>query len=539
MRTCISFYDMDDTKRSAWRGALAAASVSLLVALPLSALAVARQPNPPRGTEIFERIIARLCAFQEARGNRVILVDPARCLLPPPPPPAPMLTVTKVVINDNGGTATTTDFALFIDGATTTSGVAVAVSEGVHTVTENPSANYFATFGGDCGANGTVTLSAGESKECIVTNNDVTPALPGTLIVDKVTEPSGSARVFDVMAIGTGSIAGGGAGTTTDAVSRMYSVEAGTYSVSETVPDGWIQKSNTCVSVVVDAGETETCTITNTKLATVTLTKVVINDNGGTATSSDFTIHLHQMVGETMVDVDGSPQPGSASGTTYSNLMLGDYHVAETGGPSGYSVSFSGDCNSDGTMELAAGESKSCTVTNDDNPPVVTGKLLINEVLYDLLNGGSQGSENENEWVEIFNGTNATIDLSGYMLHDNSSASSTIPSGTILGSGKYLVVTGSTTTASFWSIPGDAIVIVDSSGTIGNGLANGGDNVLLMAADDTIVDAVSWESDTSSFAPSVPAALDGYSIVRTSPTTDTDTAADWTQTATPTPGATS
>ncbi|MBI2613148.1 lamin tail domain-containing protein, partial [Candidatus Kaiserbacteria bacterium] len=335
---------------------------------------------------------------------------------------------------------------------------------------------------------------------------------------------------------GTGTIIGNATGTTTDATNKEYEVSDGTYSVVETMPDGWAQVGNACASVVVQAGETGICTITNVKLGTITIVKVVVNDNGGTATSSDFTVHLHQA--PSMVDVPGSPQPGSASGTVYSNLATSTYHVAENATTT-YTTSFSGDCNSDGTMELAAGESKSCTVTNDDNPPVVTGKLLINEVLYDLLNGGSQGSENENEWVEIFNGTNATIDLSGYMLHDNSSASSTIPSGTILGSGKYLVVTGSTTTASFWSIPGDAIVIVDSSGTIGNGLANGGDNVLLMAADDTIVDAVSWESDTSSFAPSVPAALDGYSIVRTSPTTDTDTAADWTQTATPTPGATS
>src|SRR3989338_4342035 len=47
--------------------------------------------------------------------------------------------------------------------------------------------------------------------------------------------------------------------------------------------------------------------------ATLTLVKTVVNDNGGTATSSAFIIHLHQMVGESLVDVPGSPQPGSAA----------------------------------------------------------------------------------------------------------------------------------------------------------------------------------------------------------------------------------
>src|SRR3989344_6003505 len=107
---------MENNTRGAWHRGIAVASVSLLAALPLSALAVARQPNPRQGTEIFEMIIARLCAVQEARGNRVRLVDPARCVPTPPPPTAPTLTLQKTVINDNGGTATTTDFQARIEG---------------------------------------------------------------------------------------------------------------------------------------------------------------------------------------------------------------------------------------------------------------------------------------------------------------------------------------------------------------------------------------------------------------------------------------
>lgn len=363
------------------RRAIAAASISLLLAIPTFALAVGPRPEhgEPLGTSIFNHVIQRLCEVQQAGGNRVRLVDPARCL--PPPPAAPMLTVTKVVVNDNGGTATVNAFALFIDGATTTSGVAIEVSAGVHTVTENPSANYFATFGGDCSANGTVTLSAGESKECIITNNDVAPPLPGTLIVDKVTEPSGSTRVFDVMVTGTGAITGGGAGTTTDAVNKNYEVEAGTYSVTETVPSGWTQVSNTCTNVVVGAGETEVCTITNRKEPTITVVKMVVNDDGGTATSSDFMIHVHDMSGTTTVDVAGSPQVGSTSGTTYT-VAPGLYHVAETGGPADYSMTVGGDCAADGSITLAAGDDKTCTVTNNDIAPTPPGQLIVDKITY-------------------------------------------------------------------------------------------------------------------------------------------------------------
>jgi len=435
---------MDKKSVSTRRRAAVAAVVSVLIVLPALALAAPGDLSQSRGRSIFNMVIERLCQIQQAHGNRIQLIDPARCVPVPPPPPA-----------------------------------------------------------------------------------------LGRLVVDKVTEPSGSTREFSILASGTGIITGGGVGTTTDSTNKEYEVTAGTYSVSETVPAGWVQVSNTCSNVVVGTGETKTCTITNRKLGTITLTKVVVNDNGGTATSSDFTIHLHQMVGETMVDVAGSPQAGSAIGTTYSNLASSTYHVAESATTT-YTASFSGDCDVNGVVTLAAGDVKSCTITNDDVPQQVEGKLLITEVLYDLASTTSQGNEPENEWVEIHNGTNAGINLAGYFIHDASSADA-LPS-VLLPAGKFAVISGSSTTQTFWSIPNDAVVIVLSNATIGNGLANGGDMVWLENTASTTVDAVSWGSNTTAFNPSVPASPDGNSIMRTSLTTDTDTAADWADSATPTPG---
>src|SRR5262249_25899638 len=65
----------------------------------------------------------------------------------------------------------------------------------------------------------------------------------------------------------------------------------------------------------------------------------------------------------------GSPQPGSATGTSYSDLAAGAYTVSESGGPAGYTASFSGDCDQTGAVTLTAGDAKTCTITNTFTPP--------------------------------------------------------------------------------------------------------------------------------------------------------------------------
>lgn len=84
----------------------------------------------------------------------------------------------------------------------------------------------------------------------------------------------------------------------------------------------------------------------------LTVKKLMNNTGGGTATSSDFTIH---------VAASSSSQSfsGSASGTQIT-LGLGVFAVTESGGPAGYIVATSTNCA--GT--LAIGDVKTCTLTN-------------------------------------------------------------------------------------------------------------------------------------------------------------------------------
>lgn len=105
------------------------------------------------------------------------------------------INVVKTVINDNGGTKVVADFPLFVNGTPVVSGVtnAFPAPAGVYTVTETSNSQYTRTFSGDCDATGTMNLSAGDNRFCIITNNDIGPAIvvpPVPPLIDVVKVPS-------------------------------------------------------------------------------------------------------------------------------------------------------------------------------------------------------------------------------------------------------------------------------------------------------------------------------------------------------------
>lgn len=88
----------------------------------------------------------------------------------------PHLTVTKVVVG--GGSKVASDFPLFIDAVSTTTGVATQVSAGTHTVTETTDSNYTQSFSASC-PGGIISLASGVDKTCTITNTYITPASSG------------------------------------------------------------------------------------------------------------------------------------------------------------------------------------------------------------------------------------------------------------------------------------------------------------------------------------------------------------------------
>ena len=110
----------------------------------------------------------------------------------------------------------------------------------------------------------------------------------------------------------------------------------------------------------------------------LTVVTQVNNEGGGKKNPSDFTLQI-----------DGNnPNPSSFTGDsdgTIVKLDQGKYSVSESE-PSDYTVSKSGSCS--GTIN--PGQTKSCTITNTYNSPVLTGTLkVVKKVIND--GGGFKG----------------------------------------------------------------------------------------------------------------------------------------------------
>src|SRR6185437_5975469 len=127
-------------------------------------------------------------------------------------------------------------------------------------------------------------------------------------------------------------------------------------------------------TITLAAGDDKTCTITNDdKAAKLIVIKHVINDNGGTAKGSDFTLDSGG-ANDSPDNFAGAESPG-----TEVTLDAGSYNVTESG-PTGYTASYSTDCSG----SIANGQTKTCTVTNDDQPAkLIVIKHVINN------NGGT------------------------------------------------------------------------------------------------------------------------------------------------------
>lgn len=169
----------------------------------------------------------------------------------------------------------------------------------------------------------------------------------------------------------------------------------------------------------------------------------------------------------------------------------------------------------------------SCEYAVEEPEPVGEGRVLITEVMYDLANDGSQGSESggDNEWVELYNAGDAPVDLSGWQIGDGSSNDVLTEEELLLGAGEYAIVTDATTTALFWDLSEVLTIFLESS--ISGGLRNGGDVVMVLNAAEEIVDAMSYGDNGAALAPSVVGAPAGQSLGRVDHSVDTDTAADW------------
>jgi uncharacterized cupredoxin-like copper-binding protein len=236
----------------------------------------------------------------------------------------------------------------------------------------------------------TIVLDTESSSivDCTFTN---TKQVKGTLVVQKTTLPAGDPTQFSVTASGSGTITGGGAGIITDATDKVYEVTAGTYSVAETVPTGWVKTGDTCQNVVVTAGATSTCTITNTKKGHIIVDKVT--NPGGDTQSFSFTTTGAGYSGFSLTD---AAQPNDQE------VVPGKYSVAETL-PAGW-VQTSAVCDSGETiadLDVEAGETVTCTFTNTKNGSITIEKQVVGADADFTFTGDVAGTLGDNETATV------------------------------------------------------------------------------------------------------------------------------------------
>lgn len=214
-----------------------------------------------------------------------------------------------------------------------------------------------------------------------------------------------------------------------------------------------------------------------------------------------------------------------SDGTVVSYLWeFGDGNTSTQANPS-YLYSADGSY----TASLTVTDNGGATNTDFASVTISTGTssgvgIVFSEIFYD-----TPGTDSQEEWVELFNGTSSTVDLSGWTITDNNGTGSSIalPANTTIQPGTYLTI--AINASGFETLYG---FTADVYGSL-PALNNSGDALLLKDNVGVLADAVAWEGGATSGLPSGwgstsnPAAPTGSTIVRTDPNTDTDTFADW------------
>jgi hypothetical protein len=272
----------------------------------------------------------------------------------------------------SGGNGLDSSFSIATTTTNPNSKLYPALPPGSYTVTETvPAAWELTTLScvasgagtsaaqdGTTPAKANITLGTGGSVTCTYTDTK-----KPTLTVNKVLVPGADSGKFNLQI--DGATAGSGADVGDGGTTGAQFVSVGSHTVGETAGTGTALAdyattiSGDCAaggSVTLAAGDAKTCTITNTRLPRITINKVCVptNDTG------KFTLRL-----------DGASQKtdaGCGTGTGVITSTIGAHSVSEIAGTgtdlANYTTTIGGDCAADGSVSLAAGDNKTCTITN-------------------------------------------------------------------------------------------------------------------------------------------------------------------------------
>ena len=150
--------------------------------------------------------------------------------------------------------------------------------------------------------------------------------------------------------------------------------------------------------------------------------------------------------------------------------------------------------------------------TTSTSSSTASATIVINEIHYDP----KASPDDFGEWVELFNASTESVDLGGFVLKDAGSNEHTIQGSHVVGPGEFFVL-GRTD-----DMKANGGVMLDYAYGDDFLLANGGDSVVLVSPDATLVDTVSYGAT----AP-WPEALAGTSIELDVPSSDNADPAHW------------
>ena len=268
-------------------------------------------------------------------------------------------TVTFHVVN-SAKVEVATPTITFIAGDSSTKSTTVSnLAPDTYTVTEDVPTGWSGTP-----ASVQLTLDASTQSACSGTAS-FTNTQQSKIIVKKVTKPSGSSQSFTF----TPSYNGGQTFNLTDGQTNDSGLlSPGGYSVAETAVSGWDLTSKVCDNgndpgaITLGAGQTVTCTFTNTQRGTIIVKK--LTSPSGAAGSFTFA-------------GDAAGSIGDGGTITVSNLVPGTYYSTESDPTPAFDLT-SISCN-DGssahpssgststrkaTFNLDPGETVTCTFTN-------------------------------------------------------------------------------------------------------------------------------------------------------------------------------
>lgn len=168
-----------------------------------------------------------------------------------------------------------------------------------------------------------------------------------------------------------------------------------------------------------------------------------------------------------------------------------------------------------------------------------SANLIINEVMYDPIE-----NDNYNEWIEIFNPSNKSVNISNWTICDNYAEDTLEPDldhgngTTIISSKGYAIITDKGTNFyDNYNVSKKTVCLYVDDKSIGNGLGNNGDSLILKNNENNVTDSVEWIIDDKNITGSpVNAVQEGCSLSRYIGIDNNNSTLDFYEGLIPTPG---